>query len=118
MFQAVFAWAQPLMELFVVRLHRVGSDVHDTLPAGLLQSFLQNGRHFRRRQRHSCSCRRSSSSSSSFCLGRFSLHGTRRVPEMDRIMGGAGLHGRAFIPLLSSFRLRHSGIMATRRYFN
>jgi ferrous iron transport protein B len=33
---------------------------------------------------------------------------------MDRIMGGAGLHGRAFIPLLSSFACAIPGIMATR----
>ena len=33
---------------------------------------------------------------------------------MDRIMGSAGLHGRAFIPLLSSFACAIPGIMATR----
>jgi ferrous iron transport protein B len=33
---------------------------------------------------------------------------------MDRIMGGVGLHGRAFIPLLSSFACAIPGIMATR----
>ncbi|MGE4231846.1 MAG: ferrous iron transporter B [Bacteriovoracia bacterium] len=33
---------------------------------------------------------------------------------MDRIMGGVGLHGRAFIPLLSSFACAVPGIMATR----
>jgi len=33
---------------------------------------------------------------------------------MDKIMGGAGLHGRAFIPLLSSHACAIPGIMATR----
>ncbi|WP_298161829.1 ferrous iron transporter B [Brevundimonas sp.] len=33
---------------------------------------------------------------------------------MDRIMGGAGLHGRAFIPLLSSFACAIPGVMAAR----
>ena len=33
---------------------------------------------------------------------------------MDRIVGGAGLHGRSFIPLLSSFACAIPGIMATR----
>lgn len=33
---------------------------------------------------------------------------------MDRLMGAAGLHGRAFIPLLSSFACPIPGIMATR----
>lgn len=33
---------------------------------------------------------------------------------MDKLMGAAGLHGRAFIPLLSSFACAIPGIMATR----
>src|SRR5205085_8386859 len=33
---------------------------------------------------------------------------------MDRLMSGAGLSGRAFIPLLSSFACAVPGIMATR----
>jgi ferrous iron transport protein B len=33
---------------------------------------------------------------------------------MDKIMGGAGLHGRAFIPLLSSFACAIPGIMSAR----
>lgn len=33
---------------------------------------------------------------------------------LDRVMGGVGLHGRAFIPLLSSFACAVPGIMATR----
>lgn len=37
---------------------------------------------------------------------------------MDRIMGGVGLHGRAFIPLLSSFACAIPGIMATRTIEN
>ena len=35
---------------------------------------------------------------------------------MDRMMGGVGLHGRAFIPLLSSFACAIPGIMATRSH--
>ncbi len=37
---------------------------------------------------------------------------------MDRIMGKVGLHGRAFIPLLSSFACAIPGIMATRTIEN
>jgi ferrous iron transport protein B len=33
---------------------------------------------------------------------------------LDRIMGGVGLHGKSFIPLLSSFACAIPGIMATR----
>src|SRR6202790_1511695 len=43
MFQAVFAWAQAVMELLSSAFAALGQLVHDTLPAGLLQSFLQNG---------------------------------------------------------------------------
>jgi len=41
MFQAVFAWAQPLMELLSAAFSALGQLVHNTLPAGLLQSFLE-----------------------------------------------------------------------------
>ena len=37
---------------------------------------------------------------------------------LDRLMGGVGLHGRAFIPLLSSFACAVPGIMATRTIEN
>ena len=33
---------------------------------------------------------------------------------LDRLMGGVGLHGRAFIPLLSSFACAIPGVMSTR----
>ncbi|CAH2601874.1 Ferrous iron transport protein B [Rhodovastum atsumiense] len=37
---------------------------------------------------------------------------------LDRLMGGVGLHGRAFIPLLSSFACAIPGIMAARTIEN
>lgn len=37
---------------------------------------------------------------------------------MDKLMGGVGLHGRAFIPLLSSFACAIPGVMATRTIEN
>ncbi len=37
---------------------------------------------------------------------------------MDRVMGSVGLHGRAFIPLLSSFACAIPGVMATRTIEN
>src|SRR5664279_5139731 len=43
MFQAVFAWAQPLMELLSQAFSALGQLVQTTLPAGLLQSCLRNG---------------------------------------------------------------------------
>jgi ferrous iron transport protein B len=113
MFQAVFAWAQPLMELLSSSFDAAGRFVHDTLPAGLLQSFLQNGVI-------------SGVGSVIVFLPQIIIiflfilmledfgYMARAAFLMDRIMGGAGLHGRAFIPLLSSFACAIPGIMATR----
>ena len=113
MFQAVFAWAQPLMELLSSAFGALGQLVHDTLPAGLLQSFLQNGVI-------------SGVGSVIVFLPQIVIiflfillledfgYMARAAFLMDRIMGGAGLHGRAFIPLLSSFACAIPGIMATR----
>jgi len=113
MFQAVFAWAQPLMELLSSGFDALGQLVHDGLPAGLLQSFLQNGVI-------------SGVGSVIVFLPQIIIiflfillledfgYMARAAFLMDRIMGGAGLHGRAFIPLLSSFACAIPGIMATR----
>lgn len=113
MFQAVFAWAQPLMEALSSVFDAAGQLVHDTLPPGLLQSFLQNGVI-------------SGVGSVVVFLPQIIIiflfillledfgYMARAAFLMDRIMGGAGLHGRAFIPLLSSFACAIPGIMATR----
>ena len=113
MFQAVFAWAQPLMELLSSAFTELGRLVHDTLPGGLLQSFLQKGAI-------------SGVGSVIVFLPQIIIiflfillledfgYMARAAFLMDRIMGGAGLHGRAFIPLLSSFACAIPGIMATR----
>jgi ferrous iron transport protein B len=113
MFQAVFSWAQPVMELLSNAVAAFGRFAHTTLPDGLLQSFVQNG---------------VISGVGSvvvflpqiLTLFLFILlledfgYMARAAFLMDRIMGGAGLHGRAFIPLLSSFACAIPGIMAAR----
>ncbi len=113
MFQAVFIWAQPLMELISGGFEALGELVHTSLPDGLLQSFLQNGVI-------------SGVGSVLVFLPQIMIiflfillledfgYMARAAFLMDRIMGGAGLHGRAFIPLLSSFACAIPGIMATR----
>jgi ferrous iron transport protein B len=113
MFQAVFAWAKPLMDLISGGFDGLGGLVHDTLPAGLLQSFIQNGVI-------------SGVGSVIVFLPQILIlflfillledlgYMARAAFLMDRIMGHAGLHGRAFIPLLSSFACAIPGIMATR----
>ncbi|NEW91446.1 ferrous iron transporter B [Rhodopseudomonas sp. BR0M22] len=113
MFQAVFSWAQPVMELISGAFEALGAFVQANMPEGLLQSFLQNGVI-------------SGVGSVLVFLPQIIIiflfillledlgYMARAAFLMDRIMGGAGLHGRAFIPLLSSFACAIPGIMATR----
>jgi ferrous iron transport protein B len=113
MFQAVFAWAKPSMDLIASGFEQLGLLAHDALPEGLLQSFVQNGVI-------------SGVGSVIVFLPQILIlflfillledlgYMARAAFLMDRIMGGAGLHGRAFIPLLSSFACAIPGIMATR----
>src|ERR1700710_503753 len=101
------------MELLSAAFAVLGPLVHDTVPDGLLQSFLQNGVI-------------SGVGSVVVFLPQILIlflfillledfgYMARAAFLMDRIMGGAGLHGRAFIPLLSSFACAIPGIMATR----
>ena len=113
MFQAVFTWAQPLMDLISAAFSALGVLAQQYLPAGLLQSFIVDGV-------------LSGVGSVLVFLPQILIlflfillledlgYMARAAFLMDRIMGGAGLHGRAFIPLLSSFACAIPGIMATR----
>lgn len=113
MFQAVFTWASPLMDLIETGFGFLGSSVSDLLGQGLIESLLVDG------------VIAGVGSVIVFLpqiliLFLFILlledlgYMARAAFLMDRIMGGAGLHGRAFIPLLSSFACAIPGIMATR----
>jgi ferrous iron transport protein B len=113
MFQAVFAWAQPGMDAIEASFHWLGGLVEQLPLPDLAKSFLKDGLiggvgavivflpqivilFF-------------------FILVLEDLgYMARAAFLMDRIMGGAGLHGRAFIPLLSSFACAIPGIMSTR----
>jgi ferrous iron transport protein B len=113
MFQAVFAWATPGMEAIEAAFHWLG-DLVETIPLpDLLKSFLKDGLI-------------GGVGSVLVFLPQIVIlfffilvledlgYMARAAFLMDRIMGGAGLHGRAFIPLLSSFACAIPGIMATR----
>ncbi len=113
MFQAVFTWAQAPMDWITNLFDWMGVVAGHYLPNGPLLSFLRDG------------VLNGVGSVVVFLpqiliLFFFILvledfgYMARAAFLMDRIMGGAGLHGRAFIPLLSSFACAIPGIMATR----
>ncbi|MDP3658597.1 ferrous iron transporter B [Phenylobacterium sp.] len=117
MFQAVFTWAGPAQDGIEAAFLWLGQLVAAVLPDGLARSFIVDGL---------------ISGVGSvlvfipqiLVLFFFILvledfgYMARAAFLMDRIMGGAGLHGRAFIPLLSSFACAIPGIMATRTIDN
>ena len=113
MFQAVFTWATPAMDGIEAFFALVGGWVATVLPDGLLQSLIVDGLI-------------GGVGSVLVFLPQILIiflfiivledfgYMARAAFLMDKIMGGAGLHGRAFIPLLSSFACAIPGIMATR----
>jgi ferrous iron transport protein B len=113
MFQAVFAWAQPGMDAIEAIFHFLSALVARLPLPDLLKSFLKDGLI-------------GGVGSVIVFLPQIVIlfffillledlgYMARAAFLMDRIMGGAGLHGRAFIPLLSSFACAIPGVMATR----
>jgi ferrous iron transport protein B len=112
-FQAVYAWATPLMDLIDAGTAAIGEWVAARLPEGPLAGLLVDG----------------------IIAGTggvivflpqililfafiLALEETGYLPRaaflLDRMMSSAGLSGRSFIPLLSSFACAIPGIMATR----
>jgi ferrous iron transport protein B len=113
MFQAVFTWAAPFMDGIEAAFGWINAQVIATMPDGLLRSFITDG------------AIAGVGSVLVFLpqililflfiiLLEDSGYMARAAFLMDKIMGGAGLHGRAFIPLLSSFACAIPGIMAAR----
>ncbi|MGY1459029.1 MULTISPECIES: ferrous iron transporter B [unclassified Luteimonas] len=112
-FQAVYAWATPAMDLIEAGTAWLGGAVGATLPEGPLRSLLVDG----------------------LIAGLggvvvflpqilvlfafiLALEESGYLPRaaflLDRMMAAAGLSGRSFIPLLSSFACAVPGIMSTR----
>jgi ferrous iron transport protein B len=113
MFQAVFTWATPAMDLIDAGFSALSQLAATTLPPGLLSSLIADG------------LIAGVGSVLVFLpqililfffilLLEDSGYMARAAFLMDKIMGGAGLHGRAFIPLLSSFACAIPGIMSAR----
>jgi len=117
MFQAVFAWAAPLMDTIEWSVNALGAWVRAVMPPGALTSLLGDG------------VIAGAGSVLVFLpqililfLFILVLEESGYLPRaaflLDRLMRGAGLSGRAFIPLLSSFACAVPGIMATRSIEN
>jgi ferrous iron transport protein B len=116
-FQAVFSWANAPMDMIKAGVEGLGSLLVSVMPEGMLRSLLTQG-----------------------ILGGVGavlvflpqililfffilvLEECGYLPRaaflLDRMMGGVGLSGRAFIPLLSSFACAIPGIMAARTIQN
>ena len=116
-FQSVFAWAQPAMDLIDLLVNRVGTSVAHAMPAGALRSLLVDG------------IIAGVGTTLTFvpqiailflflCVLEDSGYMARAAFIMDRLMSRVGLSGRSFIPLLSSFACAIPGIMATRSIDN
>ena len=112
-FQAVFTWAGPATDLIRGGFDALAALLAATLPDGMLRSLLTDGLI-------------SGIGSVLVFLPQIMIlfffiilledlgYMPRAAFLMDRIMGYTGLHGRAFIPLLSSFACAIPGIMAAR----
>ncbi|MEX8520141.1 MAG: ferrous iron transporter B [Leptothrix sp. (in: b-proteobacteria)] len=113
MFQAVFSWAAPLMDGIKAGMEAANTFVKASLPDGPLRGLLTDG------------VITGAGSVLVFLpqilvlfLFILVLEESGYLPRaaflLDRLMVGAGLSGRSFIPLLSSFACAVPGIMATR----
>lgn len=112
-FQAVFVWATPAMDAIEVTFDALAGLVQTLMPEGMLRSLIADGLI-------------SGVGSVLVFLPQIMIlfffinlledfgYLARAAFLMDRVIGGVGLHGRAFIPLLSSFACAIPGIMATR----
>ena len=113
MFQAVFAWAQPVMALISSGISGLSNLVTLGIPDGWLKDFIVK-------------CLFSGLGSVIVYLPQIlilfafilTLEESGYLPRaaflLDTFMAKVGLSGRAFIPLLSSFSCAIPGIMATR----
>ncbi|MFN8177059.1 MAG: ferrous iron transport protein B [bacterium] len=116
-FQSVFEWAAPVMDLIDKTVSAFGAFVGAHLAAGPVRSLVVDG------------VIAGVGATLIFVpqiavlfLFLSIMEGTgymaRAAFLMDRVMGRVGLSGRAFIPLLSSFACAIPGIMATRTIDN
>jgi ferrous iron transport protein B len=113
MFQSIFSWAMLPMDAITAGFDWLSREVTGVLPPGDLRDLLVNG------------ALAGVAAVVTFLpqimllflfLGILEDSGymARAAYVMDRLMGRVGLHGKSFIPLLSSFACAIPGIMAAR----
>jgi ferrous iron transport protein B len=112
-FQAVFSWATPMMDLIDAATTSLSLSISNTLPPGAIASLITDGAI-------------AGVGSVVIFLPQILilfafiiiLEDSGYMPRvafmMDRLMRNAGLSGQSFIPMLSSFACAVPGIMATR----
>jgi ferrous iron transport protein B len=112
-FQSIYAWATPAMDVLAAGFQALADGTRAVLPPGPLRSLVADGVIV------------GAGTVASFlpqlailfffiALLEDTGYMARAAFIMDRVMGSAGLPGRAFLPLLSSFACAIPGIMATR----
>lgn len=116
-FQSIFSWAQLPMDLLDSGFGWLGDLVRNAMPAGLLTDLIVDGVI-------------AGVGGVMVFLPQIALlfffisiledtgYMARAAFLLDRLMRGVGLHGKAFVPLLSSFACAIPGIMATRTIEN
>jgi ferrous iron transport protein B len=112
-FQSIFTWAKPLMDLILAGKDAVGGFLSDTLPAGPLTSLLVDG------------ILEGVGGVLVFLPQIVILFGFIAILEdcgymaraaflMDKLMARCGLSGKSFIPMLSSVACAVPGVMSAR----
>lgn len=112
-FQAIFSWAAPAMNLFSGWMDITADWVLATLPSGLLTNLLADGV-IRGVGAVIVFVPQIALLFSIIFMFEASGYMARAAFVVDRVMGWAGLEGRCFISLLSSYACAVPGIMATR----
>lgn len=112
-FQSLFSWADPLIQFIEARFADLGAWTASVLPNGLVQDFVENALI-------------AGVGSVIVFLPQILLlflfigvmedsgYMARLACLMDRLMRALGLHGRAFVPMLSGYACAVPAILATR----
>ncbi len=117
LFQALFAWSSPFVDVIESLIGFLQSLVRTTLPDGPLTDLLADGV-VAGAGNVLVFVPQIAMLSLFIVLLEDSGYLARVAFVIDRVMGAVGLHGRAFVPLLSGFACAVPAVMATRTLEN